>query len=655
MCPVMSQQGSPTSRAPRCKLPIGATLVVTAGVVALGLMPTPAVASEPTACDASALRLSVLDAAPVTPIRASGGATPCASSDGTLLGLPLSTLTVDAVTARTRVVPDSAATSTARVTGARIGATPEIVGLLGSATGPLLTGPQSIVGQIDGLITGPLLTGLIGNGGLLSGLLGSVPAVGSIVLLPTDTSGLLSGLATSLPTALSATLPDVLQAGLIEATAQAACPAAGLPTPAGDSRITGLRVLGTNVNADGAASQLVSLDTAKLDLGQLLSPETLLRSLRVEASGLVLAPAFLLAFGSTTTSVWDLLHAQGGLVGAVNQLVSGLVPGQSLGTILSRVTNGIQPLLDGIEVNLPPGLVRATVTPRIQTSGGGTLTQQALGLSVSALTLPVLSGTLAEARVSTGSVSCTPSVDPPVEPPVDPPVEPPITPPVEPPTIVPPVLQTVPPKAAAPTVTDQRYGSPEAEALLSCLRVPAMLIDVYGQGGRTRIQGATEQRFAGQQATIVLAAGRKRVGRVRIGADGLFSTTVPLPPRAIRTGNRARYYAVVGGQRTSALKFSRRMLVTGLSARGRTVTLTGRVTPPRRAHPEPVVVEQRIGCGKYTAVTRSKPGRDGRFRVRMTAPEGAAATVYRARTRVPATARSTRLRPTFTLPRVIGL
>lgn len=191
--------------------------------------------------------------------------------------------------------------------------------------------------------------------------------------------------------------------------------------------------------------------------------------------------------------------------------------------------------------------------------------------------------------------------------------------------------------------------------MLSCSRAPATLIDVYGDRGRTRIHGATERRFAGRDATIVLADGSRRVGRARIDAKGLFTTTVPLPPAAIRDGNRARYYAVVDGRRTPALKFARRTQVTGISARGRQVTLSGRVVGPQGRTPQPVLVEQRTGCSRFRTVGRATPRPDGRFRVRVTVPAGVAATVYRARTRVPATARSTRLRATFSLPRVIGI
>lgn len=638
------------SRAPRCKPLIGATLATTAGVVALGLAPSAASAADPTLCDAGALRLSVLGGAPVLPIFADGGAPGgvCVDSDGTVTSLPLATLDVQAAEAHTRVVPATSATATARIAGLRIGAGPQIAGLLGGATGPLLTGPTSIVGQVDGLVTG--LLGPL-TSGPLAGLVGGVPVLGGIVLSGVNSGALLGPLAGSLTGALTSTLPDVLEAGVIQSVAQTTCSIAGLvQAPTGSAQITDLQALGTTVDPNGAAERITTLDTAKLNLGQLLTVDDVLRSIRVQTTG-VLGTVVALAIGTTQTTLYELLRTTNpSVLGALNNLIGALSGGQTLGSILSGVTSTLQPLLNGAEVNLPPNLVRVQLTPRQQADAGGTLSQQAVILSVSALSRPVLSGTLAEARVSTGSVVCVPPVVPPVDPPVDPPV-PPVVPPSVPP-VVPPRKVTDP---APPTVDDTRYGSPEAAALLRCLRVPAMLIDVFGSGSRTRIYGAAEQRYAGRTATIVLAAGNKRVGRVRIDDTGLFSTVVPLPPRTIRSSNRARYYATVDGRRTSALKFSRRMQLTGLTARGRTVTLTGRVTGPRAARPAPVVIEQRIGCGRFTTVGRATPGRDGRFSVRVAAAEDAAATVYRARTRVPATARSKRLRATFTLPRVVGL
>src|SRR5690606_6246167 len=203
----------------------------------------------------------------------------------------------------------------------------------------------------------------------------------------------------------------------------------------------------------------------------------------------LLGGALSLVIGTNQTNLYDLLHTTNpSVLGALNNLIAALSGGQTLGSILSGVTSTLQPLLNAIEVNLPPGLLRAQIVPRQQAAVDGTLTQQTLGLSVTALNRPVLAGTLAEARISTGSAGCVP----PTEPPVEPPVEPPAGPPADPPTVAPPGRTATSPP---PVVRDERYGSPEAEALLSCLRVPAMLIDVYGSGARTRIHGATEQRF----------------------------------------------------------------------------------------------------------------------------------------------------------------
>lgn len=598
----------------------GCALAATIGVGAFVAAPSAASAAGTNACDASALQLSLLGGGALDPIHANPAYTPCVTADGTLINIPelLNLVSVQAVTATTRNTANVSAISESTVAGARVGAAGPVVD---SLTGPLLSGPNSIVGQVDGLLSNQLLSGLTGPGGLLGGLLGSVPLVGGLTLQPLNTGNLLSGVTTNLSSALTSALPDVLSAGVITAKAQATC-STGSAQLSGSSHIADLRVLGATVDVNGAANQLLSLDTAKLNLGQLISAETLLRNIRVDANGFVLAPAFLLAFGSTSASVWDVLHAQGGLVGAVNQLVGGLLPGQSIGSLAGALvgTNGaVQQLLNSIEVNLPPGLLRAQVTPNAQSVVGDQLTQQALSLSVSALGQPILEGALAQARVGAGAPGCTP-------------------------------------KTTGPGVKNpDKYTSPEAEAFLQCARRAVDLIDVYGQGSRTFVQGVAERKYVGQTATIYLAHGKKKVGTVKVGEDGLFSTTVALPPKSIRKTNKARYYAVVNGKKTRALKFARRMETRGLTASTKEITFRGRVVGPLQRRQQSVTIRQRISCKSYKTVATVKPDSKGNFTAKITAPAGDGAVIYRAQTRVGKRVSAKRLSPTFTLPRVVGL
>jgi hypothetical protein len=101
----------------------------------------------------------------------------------------------------------------------------------------------------------------------------------------------------------------------------------------------------------------------------------------------------------------------------------------------------------------------------------------------------------------------------------------------------------------------------------------------------------------------------------------------------------------------------RRMQVTGLRARGRKVTIAGRVVKPLASPVRPIVVRRRVSCNRWRVVRRIRPGRDGRFRVTLDGPPRQLAATYRLTTRVRASARgdSRKTFETFTLPRFVDL
>jgi hypothetical protein len=152
---------------------------------------------------------------------------------------------------------------------------------------------------------------------------------------------------------------------------------------------------------------------------------------------------------------------------------------------------------------------------------------------------------------------------------------------------------------------------------------------------------------------IRLAATGRVVARPVVGPDGLFSATAPLPARAVRATNRARYTASIGSERSSSLKLTRRMVVQGTAVRDGAVTLRGRLTGPLPAQPRPIVVRERVSCLRWRAVARVTPRRDGRFSVTVPAPPDGAAAVYRLQTEVALHTTRTRLAPTFTLPNYV--
>lgn len=593
-------------------------LAATIGAGVVVAAPSAASAAGTNACDASALQLSLLGGAALDPIHANPSYTPCVTADGTLIEIPelLGLVSVDAVTATTRNTANVNAVSESTVVGAEVGAVGPVID---SLTGPLLSGPDSIVGQVDGAVAGLL--------GPLDGLLGPL---GGLLGLNLGSGGVLSSITGTLPAALSAALPDVLSAGVISAQAQATCSTTGTAQLSGQSRIADLRVLGIAVDANDAANRLLSLDTASLNLGQLLSVQQLLQGVQVQIDNSLVGGLLQLAYGTSTLSLWDLLNPSAGIVGAVDGALNLLVPGLSISNLSNTLlgTNGlIQPLLNQVQIDLPPGLLRAQVTPNAQSIVGDQLTQQALSLSVSALGQPILAGTLAQARVGAGAPGCVPPVTPPK-----------------------------PEEPKSPVKNPEKYSSPEAEAILQCAKgAPATLIDVYGDRGRTYIHGVAERRFVGATATIYLQHGRKKVGSAKIDEKGLFTTRVALPPAKIRRTNKARYYAVVGGKKTRALKFTRRMVTTTLTAQDGTVTLAGRVLPPLGKLQRPVQIKERVNCKTYRTVTTVKVDKKGRFRVKIKAAKDAGAVVYRAQTTVQKVLTSPKRYPTYTLPRVVGL
>ncbi|MBF6621289.1 MAG: hypothetical protein ITG02_13805 [Patulibacter sp.] len=572
----------------------GLVLATAIGAGAAVAAPTSASAAGTNACDASALQLSLLGGAPLDPIHANPAYTPCVNADGTLVSIPslLSLASVDAVAARTRTAPNSNAVSEATVAGVRVGTT----GITQQLTDALLTGDASIVGQLTGVLQ---------------------PILG-----PTGLDALVNGLVGTVGTNLASSLPDILNADVISATANAQC-VNGVGQLSGRSQIAGLRVLGTGVDANSAANQLLTIDTANLRLGDVLDIDDLLRGIRVDSVG-ALAPIFVLLAGNNVNTLYDLLHADSGLL--ANPLVSLLVS-----TVVDPLVATLDVALDSAPpLNIPPTLLNARVVPNNQINNGDQLTQQALTLSVSVLNQPILAGTLAQARVGAGAPGCVPPVTPP----------PPPAPPKQPDTGI---------------QNPDRFSSPEAEVFLQCSRRPVDLIDVYGTGGRTFIQGVAERKYVGKEATIYLREGKKKVGTVKVGEDGLFTTRVALPPSKIRKTNKARYYAVVEGKRTRALKFARRMATRGLTATEKTVTFRGRVIGPLQKRQKSITIKQRVGCKSYKTVATVKPDAKGRFTAKVDAPQGESAVIYRAQTRVGKRKNASRLSPTFTLPRVVGL
>lgn len=194
--------------------------------------------------------------------------------------------------------------------------------------------------------------------------------------------------------------------------------------------------------------------------------------------------------------------------------------------------------------------------------------------------------------------------------------------------------------------------SPATELALSCARSDVVLTDVVEKDGRVKLLGLADARFVGRTVDLVLTSSGERVASAVVGPDGWFRTRAPLPPRAIRFTNRARYQAVIDGERSLALKLHRRMRITRMRPLDGVLTITGRIYGDRGD--DRVVITRREDCTRDVEVTTVRPGRDGRWRVRLPIPEGVDAATYRATTTVLKGAREKRFR-TFTLPGHVAL
>jgi len=72
------------------------------------------------------------------------------------------------------------------------------------------------------------------------------------------------------------------------------------------------------------------------------------------------------------------------------------------------------------------------------------------------------------------------------------------------------------------------------------------------------VQGSAARSLVGKRVKIIFDSD-KQVASATVAADGQFSTTAPLPPARVRDGNKARYMAESGAQRSLDLKLTRRL------------------------------------------------------------------------------------------------
>jgi NHL repeat len=187
------------------------------------------------------------------------------------------------------------------------------------------------------------------------------------------------------------------------------------------------------------------------------------------------------------------------------------------------------------------------------------------------------------------------------------------------------------------------------EVVLVCTRQPLVLSDVLVDGSRVLLAGSADRSLHGRTVKIVFA-GHHVVATARVGSNGLFSTTAPLPAADIRETNLARYQAVYGRMRSLDLKLTRRLQLQPPRVSGRTVTLVGEVVPPLTGPIATIAVQQELKCGRNRVVGYAEPGTSGRFRITLTVPRSARAGIYRLTSTVLGAAGSTTGFATYSLP-----
>jgi hypothetical protein len=190
------------------------------------------------------------------------------------------------------------------------------------------------------------------------------------------------------------------------------------------------------------------------------------------------------------------------------------------------------------------------------------------------------------------------------------------------------------PVKSEPALPTQSAKSIE-EVLLGCGKTQLVLNDVYVSGRHVLLSGSAAKSLDGKKVEILFDEGKK-VATAKVGPNGQYTTTAPLPPSKLLESNSTRYTAEIGKLRSLHLKLTRRLQLDPPKASGRTVTLSGRLVLPLTKPVAPVAVEQQLECGRDTIVKTFTPSANGRFHITLTVPATARAGLYRLKSKVAA-------------------
>ena len=212
-------------------------------------------------------------------------------------------------------------------------------------------------------------------------------------------------------------------------------------------------------------------------------------------------------------------------------------------------------------------------------------------------------------------------------------------------------------KAPATTNVPVREPRTGAQLALACSGAKIALLEVVQVGKRVRFKGVTSRANAGRLVPIRLLADGKRVVLARVGPNGLFEITGPLPKASIRETERARYVAELARERSPSVKLTRRMTMDALTLTRTSVTIYGQVAKPLPKVKRDIVITERTSCsGAAKVVATVRPNKLGNYRATIRRPRDVDSAIYRLRTRVRVDS-STRKETfrTYTLVRAVDL
>jgi len=159
--------------------------------------------------------------------------------------------------------------------------------------------------------------------------------------------------------------------------------------------------------------------------------------------------------------------------------------------------------------------------------------------------------------------------------------------------------------------------------------------------------------YAGQKARIYLEGKKTVVAAVTVGSNDIFTASAPLPPYSARA--RAKYFVKIGNVRSVVLSLARRLILNPAVYANGHVTISGTVVAPLARRPAPVIVHQRLLCGRLVTLARFRPTANGSYTATFPAPDGARAAVFSAYTHVPQSASRKTLIGTRGLAQVVAL